>query len=50
MLEAKLEYSRALFDAKNVMMDYIYSELTLDHLHNNLNDSSLRRVNTYLAW
>ena len=50
MLEAKLEYSKALFDAKNVMMDYLYSELTLDHLQNSLNVSSLRRVNTYLAW
>ena len=29
MLEAKLEYSRALFDAKNIMMDYLFSELTL---------------------
>ena len=44
MLEAKLEYSRALFDAKNIMMDYLYSELTLDHLQNNLNVSSLRRI------
>ena len=50
MLEAKLEYSRALFDAKNIMMDYLFSELTLDHLQNNLNVSSLRRINTYLAW
>ncbi len=50
MLEAKLEYSKALFDAKNIMMDYLYSELTLDHLQNNLNASSLRRINTYLAW
>ena len=50
MLEAKLEYSRALFDAKNIMMDYLYSELTLDHLQNRLNISSLRRINTYLAW
>ena len=50
VLEAKLEYSRALFDAKNIMMDYLFSELTLDHLQNNLNVSSLRRINTYLAW
>ncbi|MEC7677457.1 MAG: TolC family protein [Pseudomonadota bacterium] len=50
MLEAKLEYSKALFDAKNIMMDYLYSELTLDHLQNSLNASSLRRINTYLAW
>ena len=50
MLEAKLEYSRALFDAKNIMMDYLYSELTLAHLQNNLNVSSLRRINTHLAW
>lgn len=50
MLEAKLEYSRALFDAKNIMMDYLFSELTLDHLQNNLSVSSLRRINTYLAW
>ena len=50
MLEAKLQYSRALFDAKSIMMDYLYSELTLDHLQNNLNVSSLRRINTYLAW
>ena len=50
MLEAKLEYSRALFNAKSIMMDYLYSELTLDHLQNNLNVVSLRRINTYLAW
>ena len=50
MLEAKLEYTRALFDAKSIMMDYLFSELTLDHLQNNLNVSSLRRINAYLAW
>ncbi len=50
MLEAKLEYSRALFDAKSIMMDYLYSELTLNHLQNTLNVSSLRRINAYLAW
>ena len=50
LLQTKLEYFRTLFDAKNIMMDYIYSELTIDHLQNNLNVSSLRRINTYLAW
>ncbi len=50
LLQTKLEYFRTLFDAKNTMMDYLYSELTIDHLQNNLNVSSLRRINTYLAW
>ena len=50
MLDAKVDYLNTLFHAKNIMMDYIYSELTLEYLQNNLDTSSLRTINSYLVW
>ena len=50
MLDAKVDYLTNLFDTKNIMMDYIYSELTIEYLQNNLDASSLRRINSYLVW
>tara|TARA_B100000035_G_C21035138_1_gene570498 strand:+ start:2516 stop:3820 length:1305 start_codon:yes stop_codon:yes gene_type:complete len=50
MLGARVEYLTTLFDAKNIMMDYLYSELTIEYLQNSLDTSSLRRINSYLVW
>ena len=50
LLNTKVEYLNALFDAKNIMMDYLYSELTIEYLQNNLDISALRRINSYLVW
>jgi len=50
VLETKVNYMKALSNAKNIMMDYLYSELTLEYLQNNLDISSLRKVNSYLVW
>ena len=49
MLDAKVDYLNTLFDTK-YLMDYIYSELTLEYLQNNLDTSSLRTINSYLVW
>ena len=50
LLEARIKYQESLFNSKNIMMDYIYSEMTLDYLRNVLNYSDLRKINTYLVW
>ncbi len=50
LLNAKIEYFESVFDAKNIMMDYIYNELMLDYLSNDLDVKSLRKINTYLIW
>ena len=50
LLDAKIEYFESVFDAKNIMMDYIYNKLMLDYLSNDLDISSLRKINTYLVW
>ena len=50
VLSAKVDYLKSLAEAKDAMMKYLYSELTLDHLLNNLDVSSLRKVNSYLIW
>jgi outer membrane protein len=50
LLEARIKYQESLFNSKNLMMDYIYSEMTLDYLRNVLNYSDLRKINTYLVW
>lgn len=50
MLDAKVNYLNTLFDTKNIMMDYLYNELTIEYLQNNLDTSSLRRINSYLVW
>ena len=50
MLGAKVDYLNTLFDTKNILMDYLYSELTIEYLQNNLDTSSLKRVNSYLVW
>ena len=49
-LKLRLMYLESLSDAKNVMMDYVYSEMTIKYLLNELDMSSLRKVNTYLVW
>ena len=43
-------YLESLSNAKNVMMDYVFSEMTIKYLLNELDMSSLRKVNTYLVW
>ena len=50
VLETKTMYLESLSDAKNIMMDYVYSEMTIKYLLNELDMSSLRKVNTYLVW
>ena len=50
VLESKMVYLESLSDAKNIMMDYVYSEMTIKYLLNELDMSSLRKVNTYLVW
>ena len=50
LLESRIKYQESLFNSKNIMMDYIYSEMTLDYLRNVLNYSDLRKINTYLVW
>ena len=50
LLEARIKYQESLFNSKNIMMDYVYSEMTLDYLRNVLNYSDLRKINTYLVW
>ena len=50
LLNAKIEYFESVFDAKNTMMDYIYNKLVLDYLGNDLDSSSIRKINTYLVW
>ena len=50
LLEARIKYQESLFDTKNIMMDYVYSEMMLDYLRNVLNYSDLRKINTYLVW
>ena len=50
VLETKMMYLESLSDAKNIMMDYVYSEMTIKYLLNELDMSSLRKVNTYLVW
>ena len=50
MLDAKVNYLNTLFDTKNIMMDYLYNELTIEYLQNELDTSSLRRINSYLVW
>ena len=50
LIEAKIKYQESLFNSKNIMMDYVYSEMTLDYLRNVLNYSDLRKINTYLVW
>ena len=39
LIEARIKYQESLFNSKNIMMDYIYSEMTLDYLRNVLNYS-----------
>ena len=50
LLDARIKYQESLFNSKNAMMDYIYSEMKLDYLRNVLNYSDLRKINTYLVW
>ncbi len=50
VLETKMDYLQSLSNSKEIMMDYIYSEMTLEYLQNNLDISFLRRVNSYLVW
>ena len=50
LLEARIKYQESLFNSKNIMMDYVYSEMMLDYLRNVLNYSDLRKINTYLVW
>jgi outer membrane protein len=50
LLEARIKYQESLFNSKNIMMDYVYSEMSLDYLRNVLNYSDLRKINTYLVW
>ena len=50
LLEARIKYQESLFSSKNIMMDYVYSEMALDYLRNVLNYSDLRKINTYLVW
>ena len=50
LLNAKIDYYESKFNTKNTMMDYIYNKLMLDYLSNNINISSLRKINTYLVW
>ena len=50
LLETKISYLESLFDAKNTMMDYLYTEITLDYLHNDLDITMLRKINSYLIW
>ncbi len=50
LLEAKVEYFQSKFNTKNIFMDYLYNKLMLDYLSNNLDVSSLRKINTYLVW
>ena len=50
LLEAKIKYQESLFNSKNIMMDYVYSEMMLNYLRNVLNYSDLRKINTYLVW
>tara|TARA_Y100000992_G_scaffold302273_1_gene275808 strand:- start:778 stop:2088 length:1311 start_codon:yes stop_codon:yes gene_type:complete len=50
LLEARIKHEESLFNSKNIMMDYVYSEMTLDYLRNVLNYSDLRKINTYLVW
>ena len=50
LLEARIKYQESLFNSKNIMMDYVYSEMALDYLRNVLNYSDLRKINTYLVW
>jgi outer membrane protein len=50
LLEARIKYQESLFTSKNIMMDYVYSEMSLDYLRNVLNYSDLRKINTYLVW
>ena len=50
LLNAKIEYFESVFDAKNTMMDYVYNKLVLDYLSNDLDSSSIRKINTYLVW
>ena len=50
LLESRIKYQESLFNSKNIMMDYVYSEMALDYLRNVLNYSDLRKINTYLVW
>ena len=50
VLESKVDYLQSLAESKNIMMDYLYTEMTLEYLRNNLSVSALRRVNSYLVW
>ena len=50
VLEAKIDYLQSLAKSKEIMMDYVYSEMTLEYLQNNLDVSLLRKVNSYLVW
>jgi len=50
LLESRIKYQESLFNSKNIMMDYVYSEMVLDYLRNVLNYSDLRKINTYLVW
>tara|TARA_B100001063_G_scaffold246031_1_gene283697 strand:+ start:1648 stop:2958 length:1311 start_codon:yes stop_codon:yes gene_type:complete len=50
LLEARIKYQESLIDSKNIMMDYVYSRMTLNYLRNALNYSDLRKINTYLVW
>ncbi len=50
LLNAKIEYFESVFDSKNTMMDYIHNKLVLDYLSNDLDTSSIRKINTYLVW
>tara|TARA_B100001113_G_scaffold96853_2_gene77797 strand:- start:348 stop:1652 length:1305 start_codon:yes stop_codon:yes gene_type:complete len=50
LLNAKFEYFEEKFNTKNIMMDYIYNKLMLNYLTDDLDISSLRKINTYLVW
>jgi len=50
LLDSKIEYYGSLFESKNIMMDYLYTKMTLDYLSNELKYSDLRKINTYLIW
>ncbi len=49
-LEAKIQYLESETEAKNALMNYIFSELTIDYFLNQLDEEKLRKINSYLVW